>query len=48
MPRLEHLQPAAPLYVTFDLDELDPAPTPGVSHRLPGRVALQEAALPAE
>lgn len=43
----------APLYLTFDLDCLDPAFTPGISHREPGGLSTREAlnviqSLPAE
>jgi len=32
-----------PLYVTFDLDSLDPAFAPGVSHHEPGGLSVREA-----
>jgi len=32
-----------PVYVSFDLDELDPAFAPGVSHREPGGLSVREA-----
>jgi arginase family enzyme len=32
-----------PVYVTFDMDVLDPAFAPGVSHREPGGMSVWEA-----
>jgi len=37
------LDPATPLYLSFDLDGLDPACAPGVSHREPGGLSVREA-----
>jgi arginase family enzyme len=34
--------PEAPLYVTIDLDGLDPAFAPGVSHPEPGGLSVRE------
>jgi arginase family enzyme len=33
---------AGPLYVSFDLDALDPAFAPGVSHREPGGLSVRQ------
>lgn len=33
----------APVYLSFDLDVLDPAFAPGVSHREPGGLSMREA-----
>lgn len=35
-PALEHLAPGAPVYLTIDMDGLDPSFAPGVSHPVPG------------
>ena len=37
------LQFASPLYITFDMDCLDPAFAPGISHREPGGLSTREA-----
>jgi arginase len=37
------LDPEMPLYLSFDLDGLDPAYAPGVSHREPGGLSVREA-----
>jgi arginase len=42
LPAYERLK-AAPVYVTFDMDVLDPAFAPGVSHREPGGMSVREA-----
>jgi arginase len=39
----EHLKAAGPVYISFDLDVLDPAFAPGVSHREPGGMSVREA-----
>lgn len=39
----EKLSAAGPVYVTFDMDVLDPAFAPGVSHREPGGISVREA-----
>jgi agmatinase len=36
LPAYEKLKAAGPVYITFDMDVLDPAFAPGVSHREPG------------
>ena len=40
---LSTLVAAGPLYITFDMDVLDPAFAPGVSHREPGGMSVREA-----
>src|SRR5579864_6470400 len=39
----EKLRSAGPVYVTFDMDALDPGFAPGVSHREPGGMTVREA-----
>jgi arginase len=43
LPAYEKLKAAGPVYVTFDMDVLDPAFAPGVSHREPGGMTSREA-----
>jgi agmatinase len=43
LPVLQHLELAGPVYLSFDLDVLDPAFAPGVSHREPGGMSVREA-----
>ena len=43
LPAYEKLKAAGPVYVTFDMDVLDPAFAPGVSHREPGGMSGREA-----
>ena len=43
LPAYEKLRAAGPVYVTFDMDVLDPAFAPGVSHREPGGMSVREA-----
>ena len=43
LPAYEKLRVAGPAYVTFDMDVLDPAFAPGVSHREPGGMSVREA-----
>jgi agmatinase len=43
MPALERLNLAGPVYVSFDVDVLDPAFAPGISHREPGGMSVREA-----
>jgi agmatinase len=43
LPAYERLKAAGPVYVTFDMDVLDPAFAPGVSHREPGGMSVREA-----
>ncbi len=43
LPAYDKLRAAGPVYVTFDVDVLDPAFAPGVSHREPGGMTVREA-----
>ncbi len=43
LPAYEKLKASGPVYVTFDMDVLDPAFAPGVSHREPGGMSVREA-----
>jgi agmatinase len=44
LPMLEKLgQFRGPVYITFDMDVLDPAFAPGISHREPGGMSVREA-----
>jgi agmatinase len=43
LPHPTHLNLAGPLYVSFDMDALDPAFAPGVSHWEPGGLTTREA-----
>jgi arginase len=43
LPAYENLKVAGPVYITFDIDALDPAFAPGVSHREPGGMSVREA-----
>ena len=43
LPAYEKLTAAGPVYITFDMDVLDPAFAPGVSHREPGGMSVREA-----
>jgi agmatinase len=43
LPALEELKASGPVYLTFDMDVLDPAFAPGVSHREPGGMSMREA-----
>jgi len=43
LPAYEKLKATGPVYVTFDMDVLDPAFAPGVSHREPGGMSVREA-----
>jgi len=43
LPAYEKLKTSGPVYITFDIDVLDPAFAPGVSHREPGGMTLREA-----
>jgi arginase len=43
LPAYEKLKSAGPIYVTFDMDVLDPAFAPGVSHWEPGGMSVREA-----
>ena len=43
LPVYEKLKVAGPVYVSFDMDVLDPGFAPGVSHREPGGMSVREA-----
>lgn len=43
LPAFDHLKIHGPVYITFDLDVLDPAFAPGISHREPGGMSVREA-----
>jgi arginase len=43
LPAHEKLKFDGPVYVSFDLDVLDPAFAPGISHREPGGMSVREA-----
>ena len=43
LPALARLRLAGPVYISFDIDVLDPAFAPGVSHREPGGMSVREA-----
>ncbi|HTS36530.1 MAG TPA: agmatinase [Candidatus Solibacter sp.] len=43
LPAYDKLNSEGPVYITFDLDVLDPAFAPGVSHREPGGMSVREA-----
>jgi agmatinase len=43
LPAYEKLKAAGPVYLSFDIDVLDPGFAPGVSHREPGGMSVREA-----
>jgi arginase family enzyme len=43
LPAVERLEITGSVYVSFDIDVLDPAFAPGVSHREPGGMSVREA-----
>jgi len=43
LPAYEKLKGNGPVYITFDMDVLDPAFAPGISHREPGGMTVREA-----
>ena len=43
LPAFEELKTWCPVYVSFDMDVLDPAFAPGVSHREPGGISVRDA-----
>src|SRR6201993_5371391 len=43
LPAYKELRAAGPVYITFDMDVLDPAFAPGISHREPGGMSVREA-----
>ncbi len=43
LPAYDRLKIHRPVYISFDLDVLDPAHAPGISHREPGGMTVREA-----
>jgi arginase family enzyme len=43
LPAYEVLKIHGPVYISFDMDVLDPAFAPGISHREPGGMSVREA-----
>jgi len=43
LPAYDRLQIHGPVYISFDMDVLDPAFAPGISHREPGGMTVREA-----
>lgn len=43
LPAYDRLKAQGPVYITFDIDVLDPAFAPGISHREPGGMTVREA-----
>jgi arginase len=43
LPAYDRLRVHGPVYISFDLDVLDPAFAPGISHREPGGMTVREA-----
>jgi arginase len=43
LPAYDRLQVRGPVYISFDMDVLDPAFAPGISHREPGGMTVREA-----
>ena len=43
LPAYEMLRLDGPIYISFDMDVLDPAFAPGISHREPGGMSVREA-----
>lgn len=43
LPALDRLKFSGPVYISLDMDVLDPAFAPGVSHREPGGMSVREA-----
>jgi arginase family enzyme len=43
LPAYERVKIGGPGYISFDMDVLDPAFAPGVSHREPGGMTVREA-----
>jgi len=43
LPGYDKLKAAGPVYISFDMDVLDPAFAPGLSHREPGGMSVREA-----
>jgi len=43
LPALDRMKVEGPIYISFDMDALDPAFAPGISHREPGGLSTREA-----
>jgi len=43
LPALDRMKVEGPIYISFDMDALDPAFAPGISHREPGGMSVREA-----
>lgn len=43
LPAFDRMQVHGPVYISFDIDVLDPAFAPGISHREPGGMTVREA-----
>jgi arginase len=43
LPALDRMKVDGPIYISFDVDALDPAFVPGISHREPGGMSVREA-----
>jgi len=43
VPALEKMKVQGPVYISFDMDVLDPGFAPGISHREPGGMSVREA-----
>jgi agmatinase len=43
LPALDRMKVDGPIYISFDMDALDPAFAPGISHREPGGISTREA-----
>ena len=43
LPALDRMRVDGPMYISFDMDALDPAFAPGISHREPGGMSVREA-----
>jgi arginase len=43
LPALDRMKVEGPVYISFDMDALDPAFAPGISHREPGGMSTREA-----
>ena len=42
LPALDRMRVDGPIYISFDMDALDPAFAPGISHREPGGMSVRE------
>ena len=43
LPALDRMKVDGPIYISFDMDALDPAFAPGIAHREPGGMSVREA-----